>query len=75
MYSGATEKVVIALFAVALASLVLGVVLLMHNNRFTGAAFGLTALIAGGVSLWSLLRASKQRSRVTSGLLVTPAAR
>lgn len=61
MYSGATKKVVLVLFAVALVSLVLGVVLLFHDNRFAGAAFGLAALIAGGVSLWSLIRASKQR--------------
>jgi hypothetical protein len=43
------------------ASLILGIVLLIHNDRFAGVAFRLAALISGGLSLWSLLRASKKR--------------
>ena len=53
-------KTLAIFLVVGLALLVVGIILMVQNNRYASVAFGLLGAISGGLSLFMLIRWSKQ---------------
>lgn len=58
-------KVFVAFVVVGLALVIVGIVLMVQDNRYAGAAFGLAGGLSAGFSLWMLIRSAQQKNDQT----------